>query len=217
MALRGPRQIVTAKTGETRERIMRVGEELFARRGIASTSMRMVATSAGQANVAAVQYHFGSKEGLIEAIFKDRVEQMEGPRTVMLAAIGDVSEATFRQILEIIFRPYLDLVDGAGNHVYARLLLDYLSRYGRFMMPHPARDTEESELVINRVLLELERRLDKAGITGARAPYLMMVTGLLGALNDYDLRREKGMDVRPISELLEELTDFMARALCPDE
>ncbi len=195
---------------------MRVGEQLFARNGIESTSMRTVALAAGQSNVAAVQYHFGSKEGLIGAIFQDRVEQMEGPREAMLAEIGDPSRTSVRQLLEVIFRPYLDLIDEDGNHVYARMLLDYLGRYGRFMIPHPATDVEDSAFIINRVLLEMERRLEVAGITGDRAPYLMMVMGVLGMINDHDLRRQNGIAGRPISELLDEMLDFMAGALCPE-
>ncbi|GGC39847.1 hypothetical protein GCM10011371_28990 [Novosphingobium marinum] len=197
----------------TRERIMRAGEQLFARNGIESTSMRMVAAAAGQSNVAAVQYHFGSKEGLIAAIFEDRVEQMEEPRKAMLAGIGEVGDATLRQLLELVYVPYLDLVDEQGNHVYARVLLDYLSRYGRFMIPHPASDMDRSDLVINQVLTELERRMDDVGMTGERVPYSMLVMGILGVLNDHDLRRERGLKVRPVSDLLDEMIDFMARTL----
>lgn len=205
----------TSKAESTRARIIRVGEQLFARNGIESTSMRMVAMAAGQSNVAAVQYHFGSKEGLIAAIFADRVEQMEMPRKAMLAGIGDPADADLRQLLDVVFRPYLDLVDDGGNHVYARMLLDYVSRYGRFMIPHPAQDPEGSNFFISRILGEIERRLDRVGITGDRGPYIMLVTGVLGAINDHDLRREQGRQVRPISELLDELLSFMAAALCP--
>jgi AcrR family transcriptional regulator len=51
----------------TRDRILDVAERLFGERGYAATSTRAVTEAAG-ANVAAVNYHFGSKEGLLRAV-----------------------------------------------------------------------------------------------------------------------------------------------------
>lgn len=196
----------------TRKRIIRAGEKLFSRNGIESTSLRMVATAAGQANVAAVQYHFGSKEGLITAIFEDRVSEMEEPRRRMLEKIGDITKANLQQLCEIVFLPYLDLVDEDGNHVYARVLLDYLTRYGRFMIPHPARDADTT-LIINKALREFERRLPISDLFDVNVEYSMLVTGFLGVLNDHDLRREHGLPVDPIEDLAHDMIAFMVRSM----
>ncbi|MER5209107.1 TetR/AcrR family transcriptional regulator [Streptomyces sp. NPDC002838] len=51
----------------TKDRILDVAERLFGERGYAATSTRAVTEAAG-ANVAAVNYHFGSKEGLLRAV-----------------------------------------------------------------------------------------------------------------------------------------------------
>ncbi|MEU5293519.1 TetR/AcrR family transcriptional regulator [Streptomyces umbrinus] len=51
----------------TKHRILDVAEQLFGERGYAATSTRAVTEAAG-ANVAAVNYHFGSKEGLLRAV-----------------------------------------------------------------------------------------------------------------------------------------------------
>ena len=53
---------------ETSERILDAAGALFAERGYAETSLRTV-TSAANVNLAAVNYHFGSKKGLIQAVF----------------------------------------------------------------------------------------------------------------------------------------------------
>lgn len=53
---------------ETVERILDAAEQLFAERGFAETSLRLITTRAG-VNLAAVNYHFGSKEALIQAVF----------------------------------------------------------------------------------------------------------------------------------------------------
>ena len=54
---------------DTRERILDVAERLFMERGYEATSLRMV-TGAAEVNLAAVNYHFGSKEGLLREVFR---------------------------------------------------------------------------------------------------------------------------------------------------
>ncbi|WP_313552003.1 TetR/AcrR family transcriptional regulator [Pseudomonas sp.] len=53
---------------ETVERILDAAEQLFAERGFAETSLRLI-TSKANVNLAAVNYHFGSKKSLIQAVF----------------------------------------------------------------------------------------------------------------------------------------------------
>lgn len=53
---------------DTVDRILDAAEELFADRGFAETSLRMI-TSRAKVNLAAVNYHFGSKKSLIQAVF----------------------------------------------------------------------------------------------------------------------------------------------------
>ena len=48
--------------------ILNAAEELFSERGFAETSLRNITTRAG-VNLAAVNYHFGSKKELIQAVF----------------------------------------------------------------------------------------------------------------------------------------------------
>ena len=53
---------------DTAERILDAAEVLFAERGFAETSLRTITSAAG-VNLAAVNYHFGSKKELIQAVF----------------------------------------------------------------------------------------------------------------------------------------------------
>ena len=53
---------------DTVDRILDAAEELFAERGFSETSLRMI-TSKAKVNLAAVNYHFGSKNALIHAVF----------------------------------------------------------------------------------------------------------------------------------------------------
>ena len=68
---------------ETRTRILDAAEELFMLHGFESTSMRLLTAKAG-ANLAAVNYHFGSKDALIEAVFRRRLDPMNAARIAEL-------------------------------------------------------------------------------------------------------------------------------------
>lgn len=127
-----------SKNVDGKTRLILAGEQVFARSGINGASMREIATKAGQANHAAVQYHFGSREGLVQAIFDFRMEQMEEARSVMLEqARRDGLLKDARSLLEIVLLPQLDLHDADGVHSYASFLSQYLlqstsPRFGDF-------------------------------------------------------------------------------------
>lgn len=54
---------------DTASRILDTAEQLFAERGFSETSLRTITTRAG-VNLAAVNYHFGSKKELVQAVFE---------------------------------------------------------------------------------------------------------------------------------------------------
>ena len=57
---------------DTRERLLDAAEYLFAQRGVDATSLRHITVEAA-ANLASVNYHFGSKEALFRAVFVRRI------------------------------------------------------------------------------------------------------------------------------------------------
>jgi len=63
----------------TRERILTTAERLFAEGGVATTSLRSI-TSLARVNLAAVNYHFGSKQALIEAVYERRLGPLNRAR-----------------------------------------------------------------------------------------------------------------------------------------
>ncbi|NEZ63121.1 TetR/AcrR family transcriptional regulator [Leptolyngbyaceae cyanobacterium CCMR0082] len=60
--------MASAASADTKEQLLNVAEQLIAERGYAGTTVRAIANQAN-ANLAAVNYHFGSKEELFRAIF----------------------------------------------------------------------------------------------------------------------------------------------------
>lgn len=90
---------------DTRERILDAAESLFIEHGFAATSLRAIATLA-EVNLAATNYHFGSKMGLLAAVVHRNVQPINAMRLDNLDRLenGD-SEPSLREILEALFLP----------------------------------------------------------------------------------------------------------------
>lgn len=63
----------------TKESILDVAERLFAKNGFAGTSIRAIVEEA-EVNIAAINYHFKSKEGLFMAVIQRRFSEIENKR-----------------------------------------------------------------------------------------------------------------------------------------
>src|SRR3546814_17821279 len=71
------------RSSSTREAILDTAETLFAQQGHDGTSMRQITSEAG-VNLAAVNYHFGSKEALVQAVLKRRLAILNQERLRLL-------------------------------------------------------------------------------------------------------------------------------------
>jgi AcrR family transcriptional regulator len=93
----------------TKELLLQTAERLFAERGISAVSLREIGETAEQRNTAAVHYHFGDKDGLVEAIFEFRAEQINACREGLLAAL--VAEGRTRDVAALAEALVLPLAD----------------------------------------------------------------------------------------------------------
>lgn len=110
----------------TSTRILDVAEELFMEHGYEATSLRQI-TRAARANLAAVNYHFGSKEELFEAVLTRRLDPMNLERIELLDQVeraAGSSPLTCEPILAAMLLPALKLArdrERGGNN-FLRLL-----------------------------------------------------------------------------------------------
>ncbi|MEV5645258.1 TetR family transcriptional regulator [Streptomyces flaveolus] len=74
---------------ETREKLIRAAETLFAEQGVHGAQLRDVVALAGQGNPSAVQYHFGSRAGLLDAVMAGRQQRTERVLAPLLEAAPD--------------------------------------------------------------------------------------------------------------------------------
>ncbi len=109
---------------DTKERILDVAEELFARQGFHATSLRAI-TGAAEVNLAAVNYHFGSKEALLDAVFERRLTPLNRERQARLDAVQAVAATEGRplraeEVLRALIEPTLRLYEsgpGASSFI----------------------------------------------------------------------------------------------------
>jgi AcrR family transcriptional regulator len=105
----------------TKDRILAAAEELFAQHGFAGTSLRQV-TSRADVNIAAVNYHFGSKENLVNEVFRRRMDEMTQQRLERLEAAVREHPGELGPVLAAFVEPALamarDRQGGGGPFVH---------------------------------------------------------------------------------------------------
>lgn len=116
--VRDPREAGgSGEARDTKERILDAAELLFAELGFSASSLRQITTQAG-VNLAAVNYHFGSKEGLIEAVMARRLGPLNRARLELLdraeQEAGDEGPS-LETILEIFVGPPLRMKQAMGE------------------------------------------------------------------------------------------------------
>ncbi len=188
----------------TKERILGAAEELFAQQGFSGTSLRQV-TSRAEVNIAAVNYHFGSKENLVNEVFRRRMDDMSAQRLEMLRKAREEAPDSLEAILAAFVQPALALAanrngGGAFIRVIARAYAEtndglraFLSeRYG-----HVQRDFARALAACLPGLTkeELYWRLD---FLGGALTYAMADFGLIkrpAGVSEIDHRRRAGSEL----------------------
>lgn len=104
-----------------REQMIDAAERLASERGLGAMSLRDVMAAAGQKNKSAAQYHFGSREGLVEAVIEARMAPVNERRLELLRALD--SSPSVRDVTEVLVRPLAEAVVGERESWWARFLL----------------------------------------------------------------------------------------------
>ncbi len=95
------------RSSATRERLLNVAEQLFARRGLDAVSVRDITQAAGE-SLGAITYHFGTMRKLMVAVFERRMAPLTRQRLEALDAVekaaGD-GPLPLEGVLEAMFRP----------------------------------------------------------------------------------------------------------------
>jgi AcrR family transcriptional regulator len=178
---------------DTKTRILDAAETLFVAGGFESMSMRQITSAAG-VNLAAVNYHFGSKDALIQAVLARRLDPLNEQRLAMLDAFessqGD--KLTCEHILVALFLPavriYRSNMPSADRylHFLGRAYTDPSPVVRDFINTHYLQTLGRFFFAFQRALPELSRE-----DLGFRLNFAMgALSGILAGGNTQRLIRE---------------------------
>lgn len=195
------------------DRILTAAQNLFATRGL-GTSLREITESA-RVNIAAVNYHFGSKEQLTEILFDRLSRAVNAGRLAELDAVLDAAARDGRPpaldaIILAFVRPYLEPTE--TGRLLARLILQ-----------HRIEPSKLTQQIIRTHFDPMARRFIEAlrlALPGRSAPtfawrYTFMVSAVVLTVTDGDqgdrlLRLSEGSaDPRDTAELRVALLAFL--------
>jgi AcrR family transcriptional regulator len=197
---------------DTRLALMRAAEQLFAQQGVDRVSLREIAIAAGQRNVSAATYHFGSKRELIEAILERHSLGMQASWKPLLEQ--DAQQAvSLHALLEAVVRPLVAKIDDPdGGRSYLELCAELVSSRSFPLMGMRIANTAEAQDITRRIaergpeVAPMVRVLRSARLAGV----------IYGSLGDYLRLLHNGLDIpRPL--FISDLVNTVAAAVqaCP--
>lgn len=136
---------------DTRESLLDAAETLFSAHGIEAASLRQITHHAG-ANLAAVNYHFGSKDGLVRAVFSRRLRPLTDERIQLLEQVDLDAEDAVEQVLAAFLTPILRILRESPEGVRG---------FGRLMGRAFSEPSEEvRRMVVEEFRESIDRYLD---------------------------------------------------------
>jgi AcrR family transcriptional regulator len=139
-----------------------VAEQLFGDHGVANVSLRQIRLAADQRNAAAVQYHFGDRDGVVRALADRHTPRLLAIQAEFVAGIdrGRGGSARFRRLVEAFVRPYAEYVAlGAGERAWIKILDDVVTNPKVSLQSLSEQSDTQAVLVGEALYEELSRTL----------------------------------------------------------
>lgn len=151
----------------TRAKILDQAERLFATRGVYQATVREITVAAGQRNSSALNYHFGSREGVLFAILAKHAAPLDAERAELVQE--PLSHMATRELVTALLVPYSRRLRTDEGRNYLRIVAQLTD-----LFPIWGVDTELNPPVQRAVLAELERRAG-ADVDVARERVIEMI------------------------------------------
>jgi AcrR family transcriptional regulator len=199
---------------DTKERILDAAERLFAAHGFAGTSLRAVTKEAG-VNLAAVHYHFGTKEDLLRAVLSRIVVPVNRERLRLLGQVEAAAGSdppSLEGILEAFIAPDLRLIRDLGER--GVIITRFLGRsYTEPAEMVQALSREHYEELGQRFMEVFARALPELGQAELYFRFKLVLGVLTYILADTDPTGGYAEDLSDIDGTVRRLVAFLAAGL----
>lgn len=185
-------------------------ERLFAETGVNAVALRQVNQAAGHKNASAAHYHFGSREGMVRAVFEHRLPAINSRRAELLAA-GSGQANDMRLYVRAFILPLAEQLAERpeGNH-YLRFLEQYMKQHLN-EVERPFRDLAPA---INDIRDNILRLLSYLPKPLAEVRFREVQTVMLATLAMMEAKLNAGMVRRAdLPALVSNLIDMTVAAL----
>ena len=167
--------------------------------------LRDIAVAAGQKNNAAVQYHFGDREGLLKAILAHRATRSEQVRSELFAGliVGD-SRPTVHDLVRAFVLSLAGHVEEDSHY------LAFLSRHIIEHGGYSGLEGAVGESVVATFVRVLGDLLPEIPRPVLDERWLVVMTTCVHTLSRYQIALHAGSLPAPLPELIDDLVDFLA-------
>jgi AcrR family transcriptional regulator len=190
---------------DTRLALMRAAEQLFSQQGVDRVSLREIAIAAGQRNVSAATYHFGSKRELIEAILERHSLPVQDSWAPAFAQDPE-HRLGLHELLELLVRPMVAKIDDPdGGRCYLELSAELVASRSFPMMGMRVATTPGTQ--------EMAKRIAAHG--AEVAPMIRVIRStrlasvLFGSIGDYLRLINNGVEI-PRAHFVSDLVNALA-------
>ena len=190
---------------DTRLALMRAAEQLFSQQGVDRVSLREIAIAAGQRNVSAATYHFGSKRELIEAILERHSLPVQDSWAPAFAQDPE-HRLGLHELLELLVRPMVAKIDDPdGGRCYLELSAELVASRSFPMMGMRVATTPGTQ--------EMAKRIAAHG--AEVAPMIRVIRStrlagvLFGSIGDYLRLINNGVEI-PREQFVSDLVNALA-------
>jgi AcrR family transcriptional regulator len=120
---------MAARGDETREHLLDVAEHLYGERGIDNVSLRQIRITSGARNTAAVQFHFGDRDGLVAALAQRHVPRIGARQDELWKQVeNDNAQDDGRRLVEVLVRPGAEyLMLGASERAWMKIMAELVA------------------------------------------------------------------------------------------
>jgi AcrR family transcriptional regulator len=192
---------------ETRKRLIKIAERLFAEDGVDAVSIRAV-NSAAKLGAASIHYHFGSKEKLVEAVVLDQGQRVTArirERARALAARDE--QPTAHEVVELISEPFIELIETQPQRG-----LRWVKIVAQLTLANDPALNQMTRDVTSEVLEQVYRALPEVDPERLRLRWDLAGRTLIQMLSQVDLwtPHKRGDDPGALRRVTADLVDFVA-------